>query len=104
MWQASIAATFARRSSPRCDRSVSAIASLANRSERNRTAAPQGQGSLTKLVPLNHVDDHPEVLHVHRGEGGSEHHHPRRKALPDVTHELVDAHRLLPIATRKVPQ
>lgn len=57
------------------------------------TAAPQGQGSLTKLVPLNHVDDHPEVLHVHRGEGGSEHHHPRREALPDVTHELVDAHR-----------
>jgi len=61
---------FARRSSPRSDRSASAIASLVNRSKRSihgRAAAPQGQGSLTKLVPLNHVDDHPEVLHVHRG-------------------------------------
>jgi hypothetical protein len=76
---------------------ASAIASLASCSEKGaRTIAqprPKGQGSLTKLVPLDHVDDHPEVLHVHRGEGGSEHHHHRRKALPDVTHELVDAHR-----------
>lgn len=95
MWQASIAATFARRSSSRSDRSASAIASLVNRSKRSiddRAAAPQGQGSLTKLLPLNHVDDLPRCC-MSTAVGRFRASPSSSQALPDVTHQLVDAHR-----------